>query len=137
MRDMVKESKYGLMDLSTKAIGKEIWPMVEEDLFMLMAMYTTVIGKTIRLMALVNTPIQMGLNTKDNGLMINSMEKVKKPGQMVHIIRVSTSLVKKMATESFSGRINPLMLVNSWTTTSMEKVLTNGLTVDNTLEAGK
>ena len=88
-------------------------------------------------MVSVNTPILMELNTKASGSMISSMEKENKLGQMVHIIRVSTSLVKKMATESFSGRINPLMLVNSWTTTSMEKVLTNGLTVDNTLEAGK
>ena len=29
MRDMVKEFKFGLMALFTKAIGKETWPMVE------------------------------------------------------------------------------------------------------------
>lgn len=70
---------------------------------------TTVIGRTTRLTALDNTHIPMEPSTRASGSMTNNMEKERKRGLTELIIRANINLAKKMATENFSGLINPHM----------------------------
>ena len=73
---------------------------------MLMEIFMTVIGKMIKLMDLVSILILMVHNMKVIGLMISNMVKVKRHGRMVLNMKVTISLGKKTASDSFYGLIN-------------------------------
>ena len=103
---------------------------------MLMVIFMTDNGKMTKLMDSVNTLILMELSTKDTGLMINNMVKERKSGQMVHSMKVTINLVRKMEEESSCGLIGLHTMVTSSTTIFTVKENTNGLMVVNTKDIG-
>ena len=90
IKEMVEDTRYGLMVLYMKDIGKTIRLMDVADLSMLMETFTKVIGRMTRLMDLENTCILMALNTKESGEKTNNMGKVKKHGPMVLVMKEIT-----------------------------------------------
>jgi hypothetical protein len=80
---------------------------------MQMEIFMTVIGKMIKLMGSVNILIPMVHNTRVIGLMISNTVKAKRLGQMALNTKVTISLGKKMASVSFYGLIN-LVIVETF-----------------------
>lgn len=74
--------------------GFKIKRVVKEGLLMQMETFTKVFGVTIRLTALGHISIIMGLGMWVPGRMTSNMEKAMKVGQMDHIMKVNTRMVK-------------------------------------------
>jgi len=80
---MGMESRCGLMALSSRAIGKTIWPMAGEPSFMWMAMSTMGSGWQIKLMDLVCTRgLGVSLATAGTGRGTSRMGKGGSSGVM-------------------------------------------------------
>jgi hypothetical protein len=112
-QDMEEDIKFGLMEVFMKVTGKMIKLTDAGDWYMQMEIFMTVIGKMIKLMGSVNILIPMVHNTKVIGLMISNTVKVKRLGQMALNTKVTISLGKKMASVSFYGLIN-LVIVETF-----------------------
>ena len=96
----------------------------------------TVIGKMIKLMDLVSILILMVHNMKVIGLMISNMVKVKRHGRMVLNMKVTISLGKKTASDSFYGPINLAIAETFSIIIFTVTVLINGQTAVNFQETG-
>jgi hypothetical protein len=75
-------------------------PVVMENFFMKTVTFTKVIGKMIRLVVMASILKKMELFTKGNGKMTNSMVKEQKYGEIMLIMRVISSSVKKQEWEN-------------------------------------
>lgn len=75
-------------------------PVVMENFFMKMVTFTKAIGKMIRLVVMASILKRMELFTKGNGKMTNSMVKEQKYGEIMLIMRVISSSVKKQEWEN-------------------------------------
>lgn len=81
--------------------GFKIKRVVKEGLLMQMETFTKVFGVTIRLTALGHISIIMGLGMWVPGRMTSNMEKAMKVGQMDHIMKVNTRMVKNTVEASW------------------------------------
>lgn len=103
---------------------------------MLMETFMMGIGRTTRPMAMDNILILMELNMKVTGLMISSMDKEKSTGQMVHNMKATTNLEKRMGLVNFYGLTNLLIVVTLWTIIFMVVGSIDGPISESTLEIG-
>jgi len=136
MKDMVKDTRSGVMVAYMKDTGSLIRQMEEEDLFTLTETFMMETGRTIKLTDMEVTLTQMVPNIKDIGKTINSMEKVTSNGLTVLSTQEATSLERKTVKEDSYGPINHRTMVISWTTISMELVSIVGPMEESTKEIG-
>ena len=78
-----------------------------------MVMFMKANGRTIKPTGLADICIRMELSMKDTGKKINSMEKEKRRGQMVHSMRATMLMERKMEVESSNGLMVQLMMESS------------------------
>lgn len=87
----------GPMAQDMKVTGRMTKQMVMGGFCMQMEMSMKEIGVTTRHMGKERISIQMEHNTQEIGLRISSMDKVLRHGLMVHAMKATTKMVKKMA----------------------------------------
>lgn len=81
-KEMVKESKFGMISLCMRDSGRKIRLMEEVELYMLMGMCMRGSGGMIRRMGMECTIILMGRVILVNGLMMSIMDMELRNGQM-------------------------------------------------------
>jgi hypothetical protein len=136
VKDMAEATRYGLTEASMRDTGRMTKLTVKEDLSMLTEIFMTAIGRMIRPMdsEVILTPMEPSI--KDIGKMISNMEKVRNNGLMAHNTQEAINTERKTVLESSCGQTSLLTMVNSLIITSMARVSTDGLTVENTSETG-
>ena len=87
----VKDTRFGVMEVSMKVSGLMTKQTAEEDLSMPMVTFTKDCGKTIKPTATVFICTTMGQSTKDTGKTINSTGKEKNNGLTVQSMKATTS----------------------------------------------
>jgi hypothetical protein len=78
----------------------------------------------------------MEQDTRGTGEKISSMVTGRRLGLMVPATRESTKMEKKMASESSTGLMDPLIRVNLLTITFMVSAYTHGLMAASTMAIG-
>lgn len=94
-------------------------------------------GKMTKLMVKVFIPTWMELDILDHGSKINNMDKESKLGPIMLIMKDHMTWVKNTVMENSIGLTDLYMMVNSKKIIFTEKVFTNGLMEENTMETGK
>lgn len=135
-KDTEGATRYGVMEVFTKDIGKVTRQMVVVGSFTLMVTFMTDTGKTTRLMDLASIRTLTAPSTKAIGLTISNTAREKNIGPMAHNTRVSTSSERKMVMANFCGLIDLAIAANSLTIIFTAKELTPGPMVEFTTETG-
>ena len=105
---MVKEDKFGLMALFTKAIGRRERRVVGEDSSKLMENIIQEKGKMIKLMGLASLQTKRERNIQVNGSTISKTDTVKSYSLTAQSIRESTTMVSNMERDCSFGLTSPL-----------------------------
>jgi hypothetical protein len=103
---------------------------------MLMEMSTRENGRMTRLMGLAGISILMGLSMRVIGRKTNNMEQARRLGQMVHVMKETIKMERRMVEESSCGQMGLLMMASLLIITFMEWGPTPGLINESTLASG-
>jgi hypothetical protein len=110
--EMVRESKYGQMELATREIGKTIGLTVMANLYTLTVMFTKVTGLMTKPTEKEHIYMSMVLGMRASGKMIYNTEEGEKVGLMALSMKVTTLPVKSMVREFTAGVMAHVILEN-------------------------
>lgn len=135
--EKAKELKFGKMAASMLVTGKLIKPTVRVGLSMLMVTYMKVNGIMTkhRDTALMN--MLMELNTLETGKKIDSTDMELRHGLITLAMKVTTNMERSTVSVPSNGLMAHLISVNFTTITSTEKAFILGLTTENLKEIGE
>lgn len=134
--ELVKESRFGLMDPCMKDGGETTKLMEKADSSTLMVMFTMECGSTIKLMDTVSTAILMEPSMKEIGRKINNMDRVLRRGQMVPNTTVNMYMERSTGKADSLGPMVAPILDNSKKTIFKVMALITGLTEECSLDPG-
>jgi len=126
----------GLTEAFMKVSGKMITITELEDLYMLMGMFMKENGPTVMLKEKENTLTVMELFMMVNGFKIFKKDTEKSLGQTELHTKVNINKGKKTVWVNFTGMMALILKECFLKITSMEKVYTTGLMVENMMEIG-
>jgi len=135
--NMEKESKFGLMALCTMETGEMEWRKVKAISTTLTVTYTKENSIKIGPMDLVCMSIKMDRLMKDFGKMTCKMVPERKSLKMDLSTMECLRMVKSGGKAPINGLTNQFIPETGLTTTSKEKVSTNGLMAEFTTASGK
>jgi hypothetical protein len=154
---MVKELRFGKMELNMKVIGEVAWLKAKEYSIIQMEIYIQENSYKIKQMDSEFIYIKMAKNMKDFGRMINKKEQEKKNLKMDLSMKVSLRMEKNVVRAiingptaqhfldigliiilkekvNINGQIREFIKENGEITSFMEKVFIHGLMVEDTRE---
>jgi len=155
--NMVKELRFGKMELNMKVIGEVAWLKAKEYSIIQMEIYIQENSYKIKQMDSEFIYIKMAKNMKDFGRMINKKEQEKKNLKMDLSMKVSLRMEKNVVRAiingptaqhfldigliiilkekvNINGQIREFIKENGEITSFMEKVFIHGLMVEDTRE---
>ena len=109
LSNMVKESRFGMMEPNTMETGEMGWPKVKVLFIMLMAMFIRVSSSKTGLMDSEYMFIQLAKDTKDFGKTIIRMDLEKKNLKMALDMMACSKMERNGVKEPISGLTVQLM----------------------------